>query len=212
MRITVFGASGGTGKMLVRLALDESHEVTAVVRDPAKLGTRHEKLSVVRADVLDSAAIKPAVKEADAVFSALGAKQRSDPARICSRGIHSILEAMSAVGTRRLLCISAAPVAEATEGDRLLYRALARPLLRAILREAYADMATMEREVTASDTEWTVFRPPKLIDKPSGGGYRTAYNANVAGGYRIARADLATEMLARVSDPASYGKFIGIGY
>ncbi|MFJ9774611.1 NAD(P)-dependent oxidoreductase [Kitasatospora sp. NPDC101157] len=36
MRITVFGATGNVGRRVVTEALDRGHEVTAVVRDPAK--------------------------------------------------------------------------------------------------------------------------------------------------------------------------------
>ncbi|NED54192.1 NAD(P)H-binding protein, partial [Micromonospora aurantiaca] len=37
MRLTIFGATGGTGVLALRRALDAGHEVTAVVRDPAGL-------------------------------------------------------------------------------------------------------------------------------------------------------------------------------
>ena len=37
MRLTIFGASGGTGAHLVPQALDTGHDVTAPVRDPAPL-------------------------------------------------------------------------------------------------------------------------------------------------------------------------------
>ena len=37
MRLTIFGATGGTGTGLVQQALAAGHEVTAVVRDPARL-------------------------------------------------------------------------------------------------------------------------------------------------------------------------------
>lgn len=37
MKLTVFGATGGVGHEVVRQALAAGHEVTAVVRDPARL-------------------------------------------------------------------------------------------------------------------------------------------------------------------------------
>ena len=37
MRITIFGATGGTGKQLVEQALAEGNEVVAFARKPSKL-------------------------------------------------------------------------------------------------------------------------------------------------------------------------------
>jgi len=37
MNILVFGASGGTGRELVKQGLDQGHRVTAYVRDPSKI-------------------------------------------------------------------------------------------------------------------------------------------------------------------------------
>ncbi|MCX4666890.1 NAD(P)H-binding protein [Streptomyces sp. NBC_01381] len=41
MRITVFGAAGNVGSRVVTEALTRGHEVTAVVRDPARFGELH---------------------------------------------------------------------------------------------------------------------------------------------------------------------------
>lgn len=57
MQLTIFGASGATGRRLVEQALDAGHTVTAVVRDPARLPIRHQRLKLGVADVLDPAAI-----------------------------------------------------------------------------------------------------------------------------------------------------------
>jgi uncharacterized protein YbjT (DUF2867 family) len=55
MRITVFGATGGTGRRLVRQALDAGHAVTAVVRDPARLPIQAAALTVRTGHVPDAA-------------------------------------------------------------------------------------------------------------------------------------------------------------
>lgn len=78
MQLTIIGATGGTGTCLVEQALAAGHEVTAVVRDPARLAVpAHERLQTVTADVMDPAAIIPAVAGADAVLSAPGPRGRS---------------------------------------------------------------------------------------------------------------------------------------
>ncbi len=49
MRLFILGATGGTGKHLVDLALQRGHHVTAFVRSPQKL-PRHERLTIVEGD------------------------------------------------------------------------------------------------------------------------------------------------------------------
>ncbi|MYZ07341.1 NAD(P)H-binding protein, partial [Streptomyces sp. SID2999] len=61
MRLTVFGATGGVGGEIVRQALDAGHEVTAVVRDPARLTVTGDRLHVVWADLSDPEALREAV-------------------------------------------------------------------------------------------------------------------------------------------------------
>ncbi|MGW7192485.1 NAD(P)-dependent oxidoreductase, partial [Streptomyces sp. NPDC054838] len=74
MKLTVFGATGGVGTEVVRQALDAGHEVTAVVRDPARLPVpAHERLRVaVVPDLTDEEALVPVLTGQSAVISALG--------------------------------------------------------------------------------------------------------------------------------------------
>jgi putative NADH-flavin reductase len=212
MRLTIFGASGKTGRHLLEQALAAGYDVTAVVRDPTRLPLRHQRLTVVTADVLDPAAIAPAVAGADAVLSALGPQRPRNRSSIMSAATASILEAMRATGTSRLVVISAAPVASDDHGTTLPQRLLARPLLRALLGGLYADLATMEDTVRRSGVDWTILRPPWLFDGPRTGSYRQAKDANLRGGYRISRADLAEAILASLDDPDTVKATIAIGY
>ena len=159
MKLVVFGATGGTGRCVVEQALASGHDVTAVVRDPEGLPLRHERLRVVRADVFQSAEIEPQMVGADAVLSALGPHTYRTETTVCSRAIESILGAMREAGVRRLACVSAAPVGSVGKEDTFLYRFVARPLLRAVFKGLYEDLAVMEGEVRRSSIHWTIFRP-----------------------------------------------------
>ena len=209
MRCTVFGATGGTGQQLVRQALAAGHEVTAVVRDPARLPVQHEWLDVVTADVTDPEALAVAVTGRDAVLSALGAPSNK-AAGIASRGTTAILRAMERCGVRRYVGVSAAPVAPWTEGEPLFFRAVVLPLLRRALRPVYADLAVMEDAIRASVSEWTIVRPPGLTDKPAKGTYQQVISANVMRSHTIPRADLAAAVLAMVEEPATVKQAVGV--
>lgn len=212
MRFTVFGATGGTGRQLVRQALDAGHEVTAVVRDPARLPAPEQdsaRLEVVTADVTDPAALAPALTGRDAVLSALGAPSNK-AAGIASRGTRAILVAMEDGGVRRYIGVSAAPVVPFGEDEGLLFRTVAVPLVRRALRRVYADLAVMEDVVRSSGLEWTLVRPPRLTDAPAKGTYRRTIGANVPRGRTVPRADLAAAILAMVEDAATVKQGVGV--
>ena len=210
MKLTVFGATGGIGREIVRQALDAGHEVTAVVRDPARLSVTGERLEVFRDDLADPEAVRPAVAGRDVVLSGLGARSRKD-AGIAARLTRTVLGAMEAEGVRRLLVVSAGPVGPAPENEGLLDRT-ARGIVSALLKDVYADLGEMEAELARSATDWTVVRPPRLQDKPVTGVYRTVVGGFPAGGRFIARADVAHAMLAMAGDPGTVKQGVGVAY
>jgi putative NADH-flavin reductase len=208
MRLTVFGATGGIGTELVKQALGRGHEVTAVVRDPARLTVPPATaLTVITADVMDSAAIKPALDGADAAASALGPK-RGGPPNILTDSMRAILAAMDATGTKRLVAVSASGFF-VEEGESFLTGKIAKPLLRRILRDNAADTRRMEGLITASSTDWTIMRPAQLTNaerRP----YKTAMDHYV--GPRIARADAADAILNALTDEKTVGHRVNLGY
>ncbi|MFC8715401.1 NAD(P)-dependent oxidoreductase [Streptomyces sp. NPDC057197] len=210
MNLTVFGATGGIGQEIVRQALGAGHRVTAVVRDPARLTVTGDRLEVVRSALVDPEAARPAVAGRDAVLSGLGARSRKD-AGVAARLTRTVLRAMEAEGTRRLLVVSAGPVGPEPEGDGFLDRA-ARSLVSAVLKDVYADLREMEAELARSATDWTVVRPPRLQDKPLTGTYRTVTGGFPPHGRFIARADVAHAMLSLADDPTAVKQGVGVAY
>src|SRR6266851_4291791 len=209
MKLTIFGASGATGTCLTEQALQAGHEVTAVVRDPARLKVANcPQLRVVTADVMDPAAIFAAVADADAVIDAVG-PPGTGPTTVHRDSTASIIRAMQKAGTRRLLAISGSVVAD--EGESLYLRFLLKPLARrTFLRHVCADMRRGENEIRESNLDWTIFRPPSLTGKAATGTYRTAIDRNLPHGFTVSRADLASCMLALLGDPATVHRHISI--
>ncbi|CAL9655438.1 NAD(P)-dependent oxidoreductase [Streptomyces sp. enrichment culture] len=210
MKLAVFGATGGIGQEIVRQALDAGHQVTAVVRNPAGLTVTGEALEVFRADLTDPRAVRPAVAGREVVLSALGARSRKD-AGVATRLTRTVLRAMEAEGTRRLLVVSAAPVGPEPKDDGPLDR-VARRVVSAVLKDTYADLLEMEAELARSATDWTVVRPPRLQNRPLTGRYRTVVGGFPAKGRFVSRADVAHAMLAMADDPRTVKQGIGVAY
>jgi putative NADH-flavin reductase len=210
MNLTVFGATGGIGREIVRQALGAGHRVTAVVRDPARLDVTGDTLEVFHADLSDPEELRAAVRGRDAVLSGLGARSRKD-AGVATRLTRAVLRAMEAEGVRRLLVVSAGPVGPAPEDDGGLDRAM-RGLVSAVLKDVYTDLREMEAALARSGTDWTSVRPPRLQDKPLTGRYRTVVGGFPRKGRFIARADVAHAMLAMIDDEGTVKQGVGVAY
>ncbi|MFE3029980.1 NAD(P)-dependent oxidoreductase, partial [Nocardia tengchongensis] len=103
MNVAIFGATGTIGRHVVTQALAAGHQVTVLVRDPAKLTVTHERLRAVTGDVLDPAAVERTVIGQDAVIVALGAGRKGV---VRAEGTRLIIEAMNRTGVKRLICQS----------------------------------------------------------------------------------------------------------
>ena len=110
MKLTVFGASGRTGHLLVEQALQAGHEVTAFVRTPSKLGIKDARLAVVQGDVADVSQVRKAVARADVVLSVIG-PARNSPPDMLSGAARNIVSAMQQEGVTRLIALTGAGVA-----------------------------------------------------------------------------------------------------
>jgi putative NADH-flavin reductase len=206
MKITIFGATGGTGRQLVDQACAAGHDVTAVIRDPTTLATR-SNLTVITSDITDPDTLAPAIAGREAVLTSIGPNGRG-PTTVHKATTTTIIEAMHLTDVRRLICVSASGMH--TAGDGPLTRVLVKPILRRVLRHGFADMLGMEAVVRASSLDWTILRPPRLTNGRRTGGYRTEVDRNVRGRFQVSRADLADCMLHCLTDPASVGKAISI--
>jgi len=210
MRIAVFGATGGTGRQAVMQALALGHEVTAIVRDPDKVGIRHERLEIVRGDVLNFPSFSRSIDGQDAVLSALGVNHRK-PTTVYSEGTGNIAKAMHASGVRRLVCLSSAGLAIPPDTP-IMQRLVIQLVIQRMYKHAYEDMDRMEVLVRRSGLDWTVIRPPRLTNGTKTGIYRTAANQHLTKAQGISREDLADFMVHSVANAAFGQAIVEISY
>lgn len=207
MKLTILGATGGTGQQLVRAAIGAGHEVTAIVRRPEAITESSPQLRVVRGDLLDPQWTGEGIEGADAVLCAIGATSRG-PTTLYSAATAAVLKAMDNAGVRRILAVTADPTRPAK--DRQAELKIVHLILWQFLRGTYEDMRRMEQLLAASDTDWTVFRPPRLDNGPLTGKARTAVGEYLPRGWVVSRADLAAAMLADIHDPATLRQVVAI--
>ena len=209
MNILVFGSTGGTGKQIVQQALEAGHVVTAVARNPSAINITHKNLAVIKADVLQHETFQALFKGKDVILSALGFKRLSDT-MVYSKGVCNIINYMQQNNIKRIMCVSATAI-EVNPKLSFLYRMFTK-LLQAILKKPYADLLLMEHELKQTNLDWTVVRPPKLLDTSLTGKYRYAINEWLPRCTKISRADLAHFMVHHANDPKTYHSIIEVAY
>jgi len=197
-RITVFGATGATGKQLVEQALAAGYDVVAYARDPSRLKISHEHLTVLPGELSDQASIENAIRGADAVLSTLGPHGRSRDKPI-TQGMQNIIATMMKQGVRRLIMTSTLSAKDPNDKPDLRTRAMVN-LVRITMHAAYEDIVSAAEVVRTSDIDWTIVRLTLLDNKPKTGKVKTGYVGRGEVGTRISRADIAGFMLEQVND------------
>lgn len=197
MKLLVFGASGLTGREIVKQALDQNHAVTAFVRSPEKFDIRHENLKVAQGDVVNRDNVERAVEGQDAALIALGSASplARNPALV--EGTRNIVRAMEAASVRRLVYESALGAGDSFVDASALARYFVFPV---ILRNPLADHEEDEKLIKASNLDWVIVRPTRLVNGPRTGKYKTGVHVADSLFGNIARADVADFMLEQTHD------------
>jgi putative NADH-flavin reductase len=192
MKIVVFGASGGTGKQVVRQALEAGHHVTAFVRSPEKLGIEHPNLIFCPGDVMDAEKVDQAIAGQDAVISALG-PTRPPVSGMMEIAAKNIVSGMEKHGLKRLLSTTGAGVRDPRDQPKLFDKVM-KALLTLMAKEVLRDSEANVNLIRASDLEWTIVRFPRLMDGQHTGKYRVGYVGKDSGS-QLSRADAADFIL-----------------
>lgn len=206
MKIAVLGATGRTGRLVVEEARRRGHHVVAVVRDPARLGDLAPD-GVATADGLDAGAVTAALAGVDAVVSALGPVAGSAPG-VQGDLTEVLVRAAREAGVRRVVVVTAS--GWVVDGDDPVSRYLAKPVLARVLRDVNAGFARAEPVVRASGLDWTIVRPPRLLDGPARGRYHERRDGNVRWRWSMRRADLASAVCDVLVDPAAVGATVSV--
>jgi len=101
----VLGATGGTGKHFVSLALADGHKVRALVRIPSKLPSdKASQIEVVQGSITDATLDTDAlVTGIDYIFSALGDQNAQRTAKINTAFVKKLVPSMRKHGVKRFL-------------------------------------------------------------------------------------------------------------
>ncbi|MFE7838591.1 NAD(P)-dependent oxidoreductase [Streptomyces sp. NPDC057474] len=200
MRVTVFGATGGIGRLVVQQLLDGGHQVTALVRTPAKLALTHSHLTVVAGQLSDRDAVEQAVSGADAVISALGPSlKRSTTGTQVTDGTRTVVQAMQAQKVDRFIGLATPSLADPR--DRPHWKHMVLPVVAGLMfPNALAELKGMTEAVTGSDLDYTIARITNPTNKPATGRARAGFLGHDKVASAMTRADIAAFLVSQLTD------------
>ncbi len=201
MKILVLGATGATGQLIVRDAAVSGHYVVALVR--AKARANLPGAEVIEGDVRDEETLASALNGCDAVVSALGTGMGFREVDLLTVATSALVKAMTRVGVRRLICISALGVGDSRNHGGFFFDRLFQPLL---LGPAYKDKDGQEAVIRASSLDWVVVRPGMLTNSSPRGRIRAITDLTSVNGGKIARADVAQFVVEQLTTDTWLGR------
>jgi len=206
MKIALIGPTGFVGAAVLATLLQRGHQVTALVRDAARLAAQ-PGLAVTVADAYDHGAIASAVRGHDAVISAFNPGW-NDPALYDNflRGFEAIVRGVEASGVRRLLVVGGAGSLFVAPGVQLIdtpqFLDHVPPNVVPGARAA-RDALSALRANTSLD--WTYLSPPAMLGQGEpAGSYRLGSEDLLMDGAQpagIAVPDLALAIVDEIEQP-----------
>ncbi|MCD9143937.1 NAD(P)-dependent oxidoreductase [Streptomyces albireticuli] len=214
-KIALFGANGTIGGRVLREALDRGHQVTAVVRDPAKVTETHANLTVTKGDVLDPASVTAAAQGQDVVISAVGGGDGPGHVATIEPAAKSLVAGVRAVGADapRLIAVGGAGSLRTPDGKQV-WDAEGLPEFLLQIMHAHGDALDFYRTVT--DVRWTNVSPAGLIEPGERtGAYRVGLEDLVTdenGKSRVSTEDYAVALIDEVEKPQHIGERFTVAY
>jgi uncharacterized protein len=208
MKVVLYGASGMIGSRILEELLSRGHQVTAVVRNPAKITAAGPR--VLKGDVTDAASVAQTARGADAAISAYAPPKGEEPA--IAAAVLALLDGLAEAGVRRLIVVGGAGSLEAAPGVALV-DAPGFP-------EAYRDIAMAHRDLLPilreSNLDWTYLSPAAFIEPGERTGkFRlgaTTLLVDEKGDSRISAEDYAVALVDELENPQHVRRQFTLAY
>ena len=204
MKLAIFGATGRVGSEILKRALEDGHQVTALQRSP-KLD-KHPNLETVFGNVREGKDIERVITGADAVFSALG----TDKTTTLTDALPFIIESMERHGIKRIITIGTAGILNSRlEDEKLRYQGGDSNRKMTFAAEEHEKAF---RLLEQSNLEWTIVCPTYLPDGEAKGGYRVEKDFLPEGGKQISTGDTGEFAYRQLKESTFVRSRVGIAY
>lgn len=178
MKVLLLGATGFSGKEVLRKLLHENHDVTIITRNRASFGHPNNTINIIEGNVLDENLINKAIQNQDAVINCLGigGKGNGKPNSFVSDATRILVRSMELNGPKRLICMSNVGAGDSYNFQPWIFKKLILPYFMKWLKVIIDDKNIMEPIIMNSKLDWTILRFPNIVNKESKGNVNATLN------------------------------------
>lgn len=159
--VGVLGATSATGEYLLKQLNEHNVKSIAIARKQEKI-INLEHITKRSGDVRDISSLIKAFEGIDilvGVFGVAGFRNAFKATDLYSEGIKNVLSAMKQVNISRLVMVSSSGVIYSPSSN-FFWKYIIRPFCWRM----YADFSQMELLISETNIDWTILRPPLLIE------------------------------------------------
>lgn len=202
MRIALVGASGNIGSRILDEAVLRGHQVTAVVRNPERVGAR-AGVQVMQSDISDVPAAAEIVRHVEVLVVSIHWCGNAD----------KVLQLARRARVRRLIAVVGAGSLEVRPGVRVIDAPEFPPAWRPGAEHAARALDTLRQE---TELDWLAVSPAwQVISGERTGRFRVGGDQllrDARGDSRISREDLAVAIIDEAERPRHHRQRITVGY
>ncbi|MDU0813897.1 NAD(P)-dependent oxidoreductase [Bacillus siamensis] len=198
MKIGIIGATGKAGSLILKEAVSRGHEVTAIVRDAAKL--KEDKIAIIEKNIIDLTSED--LKKLDVVVNAFGAPLGEEQAHVDAG--RALIRALKGMDTRAVIVGGAGSLY--VDENKTVSVMDTPDFPEIFIPTAKGQGRNLQELKETSDMNWTFISPSAVFD-PDGkrtGFYQSGKDhllVNSKGESYISYADYAIAVLDEIENP-----------
>jgi putative NADH-flavin reductase len=207
MKIVIFGATGYSGKEILRQALAQNHQVTVLTRSAKSVSTLHKNLTIIEGNVLNPKTVNSVLQGQEAVIQCLGIGGKGDgkPTTFISEATKIIVDEMEKTQVKRLIAMSNVGAGNSRAFQPWVFNKIILPYFMNWLKVIIDDKNIMEPVIMNSNLDWTIVRCPNITDKPAKNKVTTSLDGKNSK-FSITNADTANFMVKQLTDTTFFNQ------
>ena len=201
MKIIVFGATGGVGKLFVEQAIEKGYEITAFVRSPEKMDIAG--VNIIQGDAFDAEAVANAIEGHQVVVSCIGSTEGPEKHTSIEKMTRNIADGMEKHNVTRILYCASAGV------DRELPGVMGKMVMK-MLEKPLKDHRNALDYLLSKNVTYTIARPMGLKNDPIEYDYTEVFDGPPNGKSSIPRASVAHFFVKALGDSKYDNTSVGL--